>query len=71
MSSYEEFLAEQDAIEDEILADREPFAGEDPPEDYLIAEAEKRAEWHRKDVHGGSECNCPAAPVVYSTEAPF
>lgn len=47
------------------------FRAEDPPEEYLIAEAEKHAEWHREDIHGGGECDCPPAPVVYAEEAPF
>jgi hypothetical protein len=51
--------------------DEDPFAGEDPPEDYLAAEAEKHAEWHREDVHGGAVCKCPKAPVIFAAEAPF
>jgi hypothetical protein len=71
-TEYEEFRAEQDAIDNALDADREsPFAGEDPPEDYLAAEAEKYAQWHREDAHGGAVCKCPKAPVIYAAEAPF
>lgn len=72
MSDYDEFRAEQDAIEDALDADRQdPFAGEDPDDDYLEAETERRMVWHEQQVHEGSACDCLAAPVIYSDQAPF
>lgn len=49
--------------------DREPSC--DPPEEYLMAEAERHAQIHRDKDHGGGECNCPVAEPEYSEEAPF
>ena len=31
----------------------------EPPEDYLIAEAERHARIHQDIEHGGGECDCP------------
>jgi hypothetical protein len=43
----------------------------DPPDEYLEAEAERHAQIHRDQEHGGGECNCPVAEPVYGDEAPF
>lgn len=62
------------AIEDAIQAAREDErrgSEDDPPEDYLMEEAGRRAQWHRRDAHGGAKCDCSTAPVVYAEEAPF
>jgi hypothetical protein len=48
--------------------DREP--SDEPPEDYLEAEAERAAQRHRDKDHGGGECDCPAGEPEYG-EAPF
>jgi hypothetical protein len=32
---------------------------EEPPEDYLLEEAERHAQIHRDQQHFGEECNCP------------
>lgn len=71
MSAFE--LYDQDTFADETFdAVREdPFAGEDPDDDYLAAEAERRMLWHEQQVHEGSACDCPTVEVPVSTEAPF
>ena len=71
--STEHELYDQDTFADEALdAVREdPFAGEDPDDDYLEAEAERRMVWHEEQEHAGDPCNCQAAPVVYAEQAPF
>lgn len=67
----EAFLAEQNAIEDALDDDRDPFAGEDPPDDYLEAEAERQMLWHEQQFHEGSACDCPTDGVPVSGKAPF
>lgn len=71
MTADHDFIAEQAAIEDALDADRDPFAGEDPPADYLAEESERHAQQHRDDAHGGGECDCPEADVPVSDRAPF
>jgi hypothetical protein len=52
---------------------------EEPPEEYLIEEAERHARIHRDQDHGGGECDCPSGPdpwelpegETYDTESPF
>lgn len=66
----DDFIAEQNAIEDALDADRDPFAGDDPDEDYLQAEADRRTAFHEERAHGGQSCDCPEAPAA-SGEAPF
>jgi hypothetical protein len=43
----------------------------DPTDDYLEEEAESRRLWHMQQAHEGIECDCPPAPVVFSSQAPF
>lgn len=47
---------------------REP-SGE-PPEDYLEAEAERHARYHREKDHDGGKCDCPPGEPDYGP-APF
>lgn len=35
------------------------LAAEEPPDWYLEEEAERQAQRHRDDEHGGGECDCP------------
>lgn len=53
-----------------LLVDCDPYAGEDPDEDYLAAEAERHAAYHEERAHAGRPCDCPAAPGA-TGEAPF
>lgn len=59
------FRAEQDAL-DAIRQD--PFAGDEPTEDYLREEAHRWHVEHCATAHGGWDCTCP---VTLSSEAPF
>lgn len=43
---------------------------EDPPEEYLEREAERHANIHRDQDHGGGECDCPEGEP-WTGEAPF
>lgn len=43
----------------------------EPPEDWLEAEAERHAQIHRDQQHGGGDCTCPVAEPEYSEEPPF
>ncbi len=71
-TDYEDWRAEQDAIEDAIdEARRDPHAGEDPPDDYLEQKAEEWAVRHRDEAHDGGECDCPPAPIETGEESPF
>lgn len=67
---YDEDLAAQNAVEDAKYEDL-MGPGDEPPEEYLAEEAANFARWHRDDVHGGGECDCPVPEILYSTESPF
>lgn len=65
-------LAAEWELDNALDADNDdPFAGDDPDNDYLAEEAERRARDHRDHVHGGRACTCPTGTVQFSSEAPF
>lgn len=60
-------MTDVDDWSDPTWDDREP---DEPPEEYLIEEAERRGRIHREQAHGGGVCVCPVAEPEYG-EAPF
>ena len=48
--AYDGYLDDPDSYRDDTP---------DPPEEYLIEEAERHAQIHRDQAHFGEECNCP------------
>lgn len=64
-------LAEQHAIDDALEADRDPFAGDDPTDDYLEEESARRYRDHCDQAHAGADCDCPPVAIPSSEESPF
>ena len=68
----DEDLYEVWAVDNALDADKDdPFAGDDPTDDYLEEESTRRYLDHCDRDHGGSDCDCPPVAIPLSDRSPF